>query len=153
MPPLFESVYKMPNSAKFEDCLLFLLFASIIYGCLSKYVHKVSDKINDMTEFSRTIFNDLINHMYETRAFKKQANDQLCTLLTNSEEFKTRLENLECAFKKLVVDETLIVEEELENLHIKKTYAWSTKSLEKYNLDEKSLTKRSLMYTTLQKFL
>jgi hypothetical protein len=152
----FPSVFDIPSTVTCESCVLYIALAAILYSYINSYINEhrraITEKLKNLSDFSKEIYNDLFNYMSESNKYKKQTDEKVSLLIGNSDDFKIRIESLESAFKKLVVDESLLLEEELKNLQIKKQNAWTPKSKEKYNTMERSVSRRSVMYKAAQKF-
>jgi hypothetical protein len=139
-------MFDIPPSVTIENCLLYVLFMSLLYGYLEEYQRRILDRINKVGDFGRNLANEFYNYL------SKKTEDQVEIIKENTDDVKIRIDSLESAFKNLVINESLLLEEQLKDLQILKQNAWTTKSKEKYIKIERATSRRKSIYSAAQTF-
>ena len=112
---IFPSI---PSSVTIENCLLYVLFMSLLYGYLEEYQRKIFERINSVGDFGRNLANEFYNYLSKSTLNKKETDVQVENIKENTDDVKIRVESLESAFKNLVLNESLLLEEQLKDHNV-----------------------------------
>lgn len=152
MTAVFSSMFEIPSSVTFQNTLFYLLFVVFIYGQLNEYKKHIAKTLKEISDFGKDLAEEFYKYVSTSDKIRKEANVQVSELVGSADDVKIRVESLESAFKNLVLNESKLLEEQLEDIKLLKQNAWTTKSKEKYTKIERATSRRRSIYQAAEKF-